>query len=138
MNKPRRNESRQWLDELHKVAAERRVPVVPAVGDLSSLAVVQRLAGRANDRLIHRNNDTHNPPATGTAKGSPSMPANFDPDHERKHGATGMEPDGVFGQCQQTDELNEHDLDPVAIAHRGIREIPDCRAPRRSARLWRQ
>ena len=38
MYKARRGDSRQWLDELHKLAAEHRVPVFPAIGDLASLA----------------------------------------------------------------------------------------------------
>jgi cellulose biosynthesis protein BcsQ len=38
MYKTRRGDSRQWLDELHKLAAERNVPVFPAIGDLASLA----------------------------------------------------------------------------------------------------
>ena len=38
MRKPRRGESRQWMDELQKLADERRVPIFPAIGDLASLA----------------------------------------------------------------------------------------------------
>jgi len=38
MYKARRGDSRQWLEELHKLAAERDVPVFPPIGDLASLA----------------------------------------------------------------------------------------------------
>jgi cellulose biosynthesis protein BcsQ len=38
MRKVRRGESRQWMDELQKLADDRRVPVFPAIGDLASLA----------------------------------------------------------------------------------------------------
>jgi cellulose biosynthesis protein BcsQ len=38
MYKGRRGEVRQWLDELHKLAEQRRVPVFPPIGDLASLA----------------------------------------------------------------------------------------------------
>lgn len=38
MFKARRAESRQWLEELQKIAAQRGVPVFPPIGDLASLA----------------------------------------------------------------------------------------------------
>ena len=38
MHKVRRGDSPQWLDEPHKLADERGVPVFPAIGDLASLA----------------------------------------------------------------------------------------------------
>jgi cellulose biosynthesis protein BcsQ len=38
MFKGRRGEVRQWLEELQKLAAQRRVPVLPPIGDLASLA----------------------------------------------------------------------------------------------------
>ena len=38
MYKARRGDSRQWLDELHKLVDERNVPVFPSIGDLASLA----------------------------------------------------------------------------------------------------
>lgn len=38
MHHARRTDSRQWLDELHKLAAERGVPVFPPIGNLASLA----------------------------------------------------------------------------------------------------
>ena len=38
MHHPRRSDSRQWLDELHKLAAQRGVPVFPAIGNLASVA----------------------------------------------------------------------------------------------------
>jgi len=38
MYKTRRGDVRQWLDELHKLANQRHVPVFPAIGDLASLA----------------------------------------------------------------------------------------------------
>jgi cellulose biosynthesis protein BcsQ len=38
MYKARRGDSRQWLEELHKLAADRNVPVFPPISDLASLA----------------------------------------------------------------------------------------------------
>jgi cellulose biosynthesis protein BcsQ len=38
MYKARRGDSRQWLEELQKLAAERNVPVFSPIGDLASLA----------------------------------------------------------------------------------------------------
>src|SRR5205823_2001261 len=52
MYKARRGDSRQWLDELQKMAAERNVPVFPAIGDLASLASF-RLDGHPYAPLAH-------------------------------------------------------------------------------------
>lgn len=38
MHHPRRADSRQWLDELHKLAAGCGVPVFPSIGNLANLA----------------------------------------------------------------------------------------------------
>src|SRR5918912_1538607 len=45
MHHARRADSRQWLDELQKLAAQRGVPVFPPIGNLASLAAF-RLDGR--------------------------------------------------------------------------------------------
>jgi hypothetical protein len=38
MHHARRADSRQWLDELHKLASQRGAPVFPPIGNLASLA----------------------------------------------------------------------------------------------------